>query len=36
MIFDINIEDFWRSERFVAGDHTTDTHHVIIYASVVL
>jgi hypothetical protein len=35
MIFDVNMEDFRRKERFVAGDHTTDTPHATRYTSVV-
>jgi hypothetical protein len=35
MIFDVNMEDFRRNARFVAGGHTTDTPHDITYASVV-
>jgi hypothetical protein len=34
MIFDIQIEDFHRKTRFVAGGHTTDTPHAMTYASV--
>jgi hypothetical protein len=29
------MEDFCRNARFVAGGHTTDTRHVMTYASVV-
>jgi hypothetical protein len=36
MIFDVNMEDFRRNARFVAGGHTTDTPHAMMYASVVL
>jgi hypothetical protein len=35
MIFDVKVEDFRRKARFVAGGHTTDTPHVMTYASVV-
>jgi hypothetical protein len=35
MIFDVNMEDFRRNARFVAGGHTTDTPHAMPYASVV-
>jgi hypothetical protein len=35
MIFDVKMEDFRRNARFVAGGHTTDTPHVMTYASVV-
>jgi hypothetical protein len=35
MIFDVKMEDFHRKARFVAGGHTTDAPHMIIYASVV-
>jgi hypothetical protein len=35
MIFDVEIEDFRRNTRFVAGGHTTDTPHAMIYTSVV-
>jgi hypothetical protein len=35
MIFDVKMEDFRRNARFVAGGHTTDTPHTMIYASVV-
>jgi hypothetical protein len=35
MIFDVNMEDFWRKARFVSGGHTTDTPHAMTYASVV-
>jgi hypothetical protein len=35
MIFDVNMEDFRRNERFVAGGHTNDTSHSMTYASVV-
>jgi hypothetical protein len=35
MIFDVNMEDFHRKERFVAGGHTTDTPHAMTYAIVV-
>jgi hypothetical protein len=34
MIFDVNMEDFRRKARFVAGGHTTDTPHAMTYASV--
>jgi hypothetical protein len=36
MIFDVNIEDFRRNARFVVGGQTTDTHHAMTYANVVL
>jgi hypothetical protein len=35
MIFDVKLEEFRRKARFVAGGHTTDAPHVMIYASVV-
>jgi hypothetical protein len=35
MIFDVNMEDFRRKARFVAGGHTTETPHAMIYASFV-
>jgi hypothetical protein len=35
MIFDVNMEDFRRKARFVAGGNTTDTPHAMTYASVV-
>jgi hypothetical protein len=35
MIFDVNMEDFRRKARFVAGGHTTDTPHAMTYTSVV-
>jgi hypothetical protein len=34
IIFDVNMEDFRRKARFVAGDQTTDTPHDMMYASV--
>jgi hypothetical protein len=36
MIFDVKMEDFRPKARFVAGGHTTDTPHDMMYASVVL
>jgi hypothetical protein len=36
MLFDVNIDDFRRNARFVAGGHTTDTKHAMTYANVVL
>jgi hypothetical protein len=35
MIFDVNMEDFRRKARFVAGGHTTDTPRTMTYASAV-
>jgi hypothetical protein len=35
MIFDVKLEDFQRKALFVALGHTTATHHVMTYASVV-
>jgi hypothetical protein len=35
MIFDFKMEDFCRKARFVAAGDTTDTPHVMTYASVV-
>jgi hypothetical protein len=35
MISDVKMEDFCRKARTIAGDHTTDTSHVMTYASVV-
>jgi hypothetical protein len=35
VIFDVKMEDFRRKARFVAGGHTTDTPHDMMYASVV-
>jgi hypothetical protein len=35
MIYDVKIEDFRRKARFVAVGHTTDTPHIMTYASVV-
>jgi hypothetical protein len=35
MIFDMNMEDFCRKARCVAGGHTTNAPHVMTYASVV-
>jgi hypothetical protein len=35
MIFEVKMEYFHRKAQFVAGGHTTDTPHVITYASVV-
>jgi hypothetical protein len=35
MIFDVKMEDFQRKARFVAGGHTTDKPHAMMYASVV-
>jgi hypothetical protein len=35
MIFDVKMEDFIRNAHFVAGGHTTDTPHDMMYASVV-
>jgi hypothetical protein len=35
MIFDVKMEDFRRKARFVAGGHTIDTPHAMMYASVV-
>jgi hypothetical protein len=35
MIFDVNMEDFHRTSRFVAGGHTTDAPQVMTYTSVV-
>jgi hypothetical protein len=35
MIFDVNMEAFHHTARFVAGGHTTDTPHSMTYASVV-
>jgi hypothetical protein len=35
MIFDVKMEDLWRNARFVAGGHTTNTPHAMMYASVV-
>jgi hypothetical protein len=35
MIFDVKMEYFRRTARFVAGGHTTDTPHAMTYASVV-
>jgi hypothetical protein len=34
MIFDVNMEDFRRKVRFVAGGHTMDTPHDMTYVSV--
>jgi roadblock/LC7 domain-containing protein len=34
-IFDVKMEDVRRNARFVAGGHTTDTPHVMTYASTV-
>jgi hypothetical protein len=34
-MFDVNMEDFSRKMICVAGGHTTDTPHVMTYASVV-
>jgi hypothetical protein len=34
IICDVNMEDFRRKVRFVAGGHTNDTPHAMIYASV--
>jgi hypothetical protein len=31
MIFDVNMEDFHRKARFVAGGHTTDPPHAMTY-----
>jgi hypothetical protein len=36
MLIDVNMEDFRRNARFVAGGHTTDTPHTMTHASVVL
>jgi hypothetical protein len=36
MIVDVRMEDFWRKAHFVAGGHTTDTPHDMMYASIVL
>jgi hypothetical protein len=36
MVFDINMDDLRCNVRFVADSHTTDTHHAMTYASVVL
>jgi hypothetical protein len=35
MIFDVQMKDFRRNARFVAGGHTTDTPHAMTYASLV-
>jgi hypothetical protein len=35
MICDVNMEDFRRKARFVAGGHTTDAPHMMTYISVV-
>jgi hypothetical protein len=35
MICDVKMEDFCHKARFVAGGHTTDTPHAMIYASIV-
>jgi hypothetical protein len=35
MIFDVKMEDFRRSARFVAGGNTTDTPRAMVYSSVV-
>jgi hypothetical protein len=35
MIFDVNMGDFRRKARFVAGGHITDTVHAMNFASVV-
>ena len=35
MIFDVNMEDFWRKARLVAGGHVTEPPPTIKYASVV-
>jgi hypothetical protein len=35
MMFDVNMEDFRRKARLVAGGHTTDTPHAMTYESVV-
>jgi hypothetical protein len=35
MIFDVKLEYFRRKARFVAGGHTMDTPHIMMYASVV-
>jgi hypothetical protein len=35
MIFDVNMKDFRRKARFVAGGQTTDNPHAMTYASVV-
>jgi hypothetical protein len=35
MIFDFKMEVFRYNARFVAGGHATDTHHAMIYTSVV-
>jgi hypothetical protein len=34
MIFDVEMDDFHRNPRFVAGGHTTDTPRAMTYASV--
>ena len=36
MIFDINMEDFWRKTRYVAGGHATVAHPTLTYVIVVL
>jgi hypothetical protein len=35
MIFDVKMEDFRQNAHFVAGGNTTDTPHVMTYASIV-
>jgi hypothetical protein len=35
MIFDANMEDFWRKALFVAGEHTADNPHAMMYVIVV-
>jgi hypothetical protein len=35
MIVDVNMEDFRRNTRFVAGGHTTDTPYVMTYINAV-
>ena len=36
MIFDINMEDFWRKAQYVSGGHATVAPPTLTYASVVL
>jgi hypothetical protein len=35
IIFNVNMEDFWRKARFVAGGHTIDTPHDMRYSGAV-
>jgi hypothetical protein len=36
VLFDMKMEGFWRKACFVTRGHTTETHHMMTYASVVL